>query len=74
MTNHTLTFSDIPLSVYNRALEIYGQPPETEKRHAITALLSAEGRIDITPDYPGITAFAQAVAEHMSSGEGYRLA
>ncbi len=66
-----LTLSNIPISVYNRALELYGEEPEDTIERARHCLLSAEGRKDITPELLGITAFAQAVAEHMSGGEGY---
>lgn len=68
-----LTLSNIPLSVYNRALELYGEPAEDTVARAQVALNSAEGRKDLTPQCPGITAFAQAVAEHMSGGEGYEV-
>lgn len=66
-----LTLTNIPLSVYNRALEIYGEEPEQHVKLAARALLRAEGRKDMTPEFPGISPFAQAVAEHMSSGDGY---
>lgn len=68
-----LTLTNIPLTVYNRALEIYGEPPEDNVEHAQTALLRAEGRKDIAPDFPGIAPFAQALAEHLSGGAAYRL-
>jgi len=68
-----LTLSNIPLAVYNRALELYGEDPEDTVECAQRRLLSAEGRKDITEQFSGITAFAQAVAEHMSSDEGYAV-
>lgn len=68
-----LTISNIPLSVYNRALELYGQPPEADVVAASIALVSAENRIDYVPDHPGMSALAQAVAEHISSGDGYKV-
>lgn len=66
-----LILTNIPLSVYNRALELYGEPPEADTATASAALLSAEGRKDYVPEWPGIGALGQAIAEHMASGEGY---
>jgi hypothetical protein len=57
---------NVPLDVFNRALEIYGEPPEATGQAAMTALTSAESRKDIHADFPGISPFAQAVAEYMS--------
>ncbi len=68
-----MKLSHIPLSVWNRALDLYNEPPETTVEIAMVRLHSAEGRKDITPDFPGITPFAQAVAEHISSDEGYEV-
>lgn len=68
-----MKITNIPLSVWNRALEIYGEPPEATVEIAMARLTSAEGRKDINQDFPDITAFAQAVAEHLSSGEGYEI-
>ena len=61
-----LTISNIPLSVLNRALDLYNVPRETTLDMANSALVSAEGRKDIAPDFPGISPLAQAVAEYMS--------
>lgn len=69
-----LTLTNIPISVFNRALELYGEPAETTRAAAQAALLSAESRKDYTPDWPDISALAQAVAEHMACGDGYHLA
>jgi hypothetical protein len=62
---------NIPLSVYNRALEIYGEPPETSEFRAGTALHSADSRIDLREgpalrDGTLISPLAQAMAEYMS--------
>ena len=59
----TFTLEGFPLSVLNRALEIYGVEEEDTLLAARTALLSAEGRKDVTGPYSPL---AQAVAEYMS--------
>jgi hypothetical protein len=69
-----LTLTNIPLSIFDRALELYGQPEEATHANAQAALQSAQGRKDFTPEFPGIDAFSQAVAEHMASGAGYSIA
>lgn len=66
-----MKITEIPLSVWNRALELYNEPAEDRVDVAMSRLASAEGRKDITTGYPGITPFAQAVAEYLSCGEGY---
>jgi hypothetical protein len=69
MANHpnrgagAFTISGIPLSVLNRALDIFGQPAEKTRAHAFVALNSAEGRISVDGPY---TPLAQAIAEYMS--------
>lgn len=65
MTNN-LTLTSIPLAVYWRALDLYGQPRGATTDACRAALASAESRIDVEPDFPGITPLAQAVAEYMS--------
>ena len=58
------------LTIYHRALELYGEPREGALTAAREALLSAEGRLD----YAGsackgdlwLGALAQAIAEYMS--------
>ena len=64
-----LSLNNVPLSVWNRALELYDEEPEATAAVAMEALLSAESRIDIYQHFPGITALAQAIAEHLSSDE-----
>ncbi len=72
MANHPsrgrgpFTLTAIPLSVLNRALDLYNVDREKTATHAWNALGSADGRIDVTPDLPGISPLAQAVAEYMS--------
>ncbi len=72
MANHPnggrgpFTLTAIPLSVLNRALDLYGESRETTPTNARAALISAESRIDVHADFPGITPLAQAVAEYMS--------
>jgi hypothetical protein len=68
-----MKITQIPLSVWNRALELYGEPHEDTVEIALARLTSAEGRKDVTPDFPGITAFAQSIAEHLSSGAGFEV-
>jgi hypothetical protein len=57
---------DVPLSVLNRALDLFSVEREKTTRDAWDALQSAESRKDVTPDFPGISPLAQAVAEYMS--------
>jgi hypothetical protein len=59
-----LSISNVPLNVYNRALEIFGEPAETNIQDAIRALGSAESRMD-SPCRP-LTPLALALAEYMS--------
>ena len=59
----TFTLTAVPLSVLNRALELFGQPSEETTRAAWIALQSAESRISTDGPY---TPFAQALAEYMS--------
>ena len=61
-----LALVDIPLSVYKRALELYGESPDYNYITPEYALQSAESRIDVRTQYPGITPFAQAIAEYLS--------
>jgi len=57
---------DIPIQIYWRALDLYGQQREDKIEYCRDALNSAEGRIDIKADFPGIGPFEQAIAEYMS--------
>ena len=58
-----MTLTNIPLSVLNRALDLYNVPRESSSAEAWMALLSAEQR----EDQPGpLTPFAQAFAECIS--------
>jgi hypothetical protein len=66
-----LTLQNIPLTVLNRALSLYNKPAEDNTHDAWRALRSAESRIDLETDFPGISPFAQAVAEYFSSGGGF---
>jgi len=61
-----MQIADIPLEIYNRALDLYGVERETTVKSALAALMSAQERKDVTPDFPGITPFAQALAEYIS--------
>ena len=61
-----MQITDIPLEIYNRALDLYGVEREETIKAARNALRAAESRIDVTTDFPGITPFAQAIAEYMS--------
>ena len=61
-----LTLTNIPLSIVNRVLELYREPGEPNLAAALDALASAESRKDVRADVPGITPFAQAVAEYLS--------
>ncbi len=69
MANHPsrgrgpFTLTAIPLSVLNRALDLYGVEREATANRAWDALTSAEGRKDAPGPY---TPLAQAVAEYMS--------
>ena len=69
MANHPsrgrgpFTLIAIPLSVLNRALDLYGEPRERTATHAWDALNSAEGRKDVAGPY---TPLAQAIADYMS--------
>lgn len=63
------TLQNTPLSILNRALDLYGQGEEENTKEAWDALNSAQGRIDVhCPSIDGarITPFAQAVAEYLS--------
>jgi hypothetical protein len=59
----TFSISGMPLSVLNRALDLFGQPAEKTHAHAFSALNSAQGRISVDGPY---TPLAQAIAEYMS--------
>lgn len=61
-----LELRNIPLSVINRALDLYSVPREENVVFAWEALKLAKFTKDIHPDYPGITPFAQAIAEYLS--------
>ena len=61
-----LKLTSLPLSVINRALDLYGEPRCTDANAGYRALISAEGRKDVRPDFPGLTPFGQAVAEDLS--------
>lgn len=65
-----LELKNVPLSVINRALEIYGEPAEDDARAAWSSLMSAESRIDLREkahiNGNRISPFAQAVAEYIS--------
>jgi hypothetical protein len=65
-----MRITGIPLEVINRALELYGLPPECNLVAAQAALGSAEGRLDATGQY---TPLVQAIAEHLMSGVGYEI-
>ena len=69
-----LTLTEIPLTVTNRALELYGEPPCATVAAARAALDSIAARADgprlevgggLEPPRP-ITPFAAAVAEYLS--------
>ena len=70
-----ITISNIPLSVYNRALELFGEPPEATIEAARDALNSAEGRMGGSNFFESTRFFdrtfslhfARAVAECMSA-------
>jgi len=64
-----MTITDIPLSVYNRALEIYGTHRYDSKTVAKIALAAVKKRIDVpvkTSVQSSLTPFATALAEYMS--------
>jgi hypothetical protein len=63
LMSEKFNIQELPLSVMNRALDIYNEPREETLAAATQALLSAEGRKDVTGPY---TPFAQAVAEYLS--------
>jgi hypothetical protein len=65
-----MRITGIPLEVINRALDLYGLPPERNFIAARAALASAEGRLDVTGQY---TPIVQAIAEHLMSGDGYEI-
>jgi hypothetical protein len=67
-----MRISDIPLSVLNRTLELFEEPRETDSVSAWRAIHSAEARKDVRPDFPGISTFAQAVAEYLSLSGPWR--
>jgi len=66
------TLRDVPISIINRALDLYNCPRETRLLSAWNALYKADVSKD-APDGP-YTPFAQAVAEYLSEvgpwGEG----
>ena len=57
---------NVPLSVYNRALELYNESPEATAADASKALSSTQSRKSVEPDFQGVTPFAQAIAEYLS--------
>jgi hypothetical protein len=61
-----MIITGLPLSVLNRALELYNTEAEATATLAWDALQRAQARKDVTPDFAGITPLAQAVAEYMS--------
>lgn len=61
-----LEIRNIPIEVYWRALDLFGEEREDTIGACADALHSAEGRKDHRSDIPGITPFAQAIAEYMS--------
>lgn len=61
-----LTLENLPLSVFNRALELYGADRELTIPSAMDALMEAYNTKDVRPDFPGISPLAQSVAEYMS--------
>lgn len=58
-----MTLTNIPLSILNRALDLYNEPRESSSTEAWTALKSAEGRIHCRGP---LSPFAQALAEYIS--------
>ena len=62
----TMQITNIPVQIYWRALDLYGEPREEKIGGCFRSLLSAQGRKDIKTDFPGIEPFAQATAEYMS--------
>lgn len=65
-----MQITNVPLSVYNRALDLYGEEPQETLDAARRALSSAEGRVDgydAFADGTPVTPFARAVAEYLSS-------
>jgi len=81
-TTTTLEIRNIPLSVFNRALELYGEEPveasqftfpvtdEEVREHASLALMSAASRIDTRGTLTTLTPFEAALIEHIRE-EGY---
>jgi len=57
---------NVPLEIFNRALDLYGVERETTIDNAHAVLMSAQSRLDPKDGLPGIAPFAQAVAEYMS--------
>jgi hypothetical protein len=66
-----MEISHIPLSVLNRALDLYGQPTEETAPAAHAAIESAGARISVEGP---MSPLGQAIAEYMSAagpwGEG----
>lgn len=58
-----LTIIDVPLNVYNRALELFGEAAEKTVPDARRALFSAESRLTATGP---LTPFAYALGEYLS--------
>jgi hypothetical protein len=61
-----LTLKNIPIQIYWRALDLFGQERHDTTEACKEALNSAVARISVTPDFAGISPFAQAVAEYLS--------
>jgi hypothetical protein len=68
-----MIISEVPLSVLNRALDLFGEPRETDRQAAMAAIQSAGSRKDVVRDpfmrdpfLRGIEPLARAVAEYMS--------
>ncbi len=59
----TFTLTAVPLSVLNRALDLFDQRSEKTTRTAWIALQTAERRISTEGPY---SPFAQAIAEYIS--------
>lgn len=71
-----LTIRNVPLSVWNRALELYGSEPAGDEREAIARLIYFDGLLPVEIGqkvhdftFQGITPFAQALAEYMSKND-----
>lgn len=61
-----LTLTNVPIEIYWRALDLFGEARRETVEACRNALMSAESRKSITTDFDGIRPFAQAVAEYLS--------